>query len=102
MIWESEAAAAVRTEAEAMGYSRSDFEWAFRGYDPVDNIAAIDRSSAFHVSENDPFVPPARTARLIEAVRGLRPEIRIQKSADGHLRAMIASRSLQMSMARTK
>jgi len=98
MIWESPAAAAGRAEAEATGYRRSDFEWAFRGYDPIDNLAGIDAASAFYISENDPFVPSARTAKLVEAVKVIHPQMHVHSSPKGHLRAMVASRTLQLSM----
>jgi hypothetical protein len=98
MIWESPAAAAVRSEAEAMGYCSNDFEWAFRGYDPIDNLVGIAPESAFYVSENDPFVPPIRTASLLEAVKLVHPHMRVHSCPRGHLRAMVASRTLQLSM----
>ncbi|MFO1090868.1 MAG: hypothetical protein U1E46_14950 [Hyphomicrobiales bacterium] len=101
MIWESNAACKVKNAALSMGYGLSDFEWAFRGYNPVDNLSGIGKRSAFLVSRNDPFVPAARTDALLERLREVRPGMEIHTCTNGHLKAMIASRTLQAEMGRS-
>ncbi len=99
MIWESSAAQRVREDAERLGYRRTDFEWAFRGHDPIDNLTGIARGSGFFVSLSDPFVPACRTEALIEAVKMKAPDARGGHLRSGHFGAMLASCTLQAEMA---
>lgn len=89
MLWQSPAAALVRSRAIAKGYSKENFALATVGMHPVDNLGGLSGDSIFVVSENDLFVPPARRDALLAVLAAKRSDIRICRSGVGHVRTIM-------------
>jgi hypothetical protein len=91
MLWESPAANLIKQKAEDKGYAISDFSSALEGYHPVQNLRNIRDDSIFVVSDCDMFVPAARRAALISAIRPNVKNARILRSRRGHVRTILAA-----------
>jgi pimeloyl-ACP methyl ester carboxylesterase len=91
MLWESPAASAVKLKAERKGYRLADFSRALEGYHPVQNLRQVRGDSVFVVSDRDMFVPAARRAALLNAVKPNVSNARVLRSARGHVRTILSA-----------
>jgi hypothetical protein len=98
MIWQSPAAIRVKERAMAKGYRLVDFARTLRGYNPVDNMRGLSRSSTFVVGMRDSLVPVPRTKRLIEYGRFALNSARFMILDAGHVRTLRLSAAVQRSM----
>jgi len=98
MIWQSPAAVRVKERAIAKGYRLLDFARTLRGYNPVDNMRGLARSSTFVVGMRDSLVPVPRTRRLVEHGRFALNSARFMILDAGHVRTLRLSAAVQRSM----
>jgi hypothetical protein len=96
MVWQSPAARLVKRRAMAKGFQFHHYSQATAGCHPIENLTGIAPDSLFVLGTRDPFVPPRRTAGLLEALRRHAPAAQVIKLRCGHFRTLLASRPHQL------
>ncbi len=98
MLWESPAARLIKRRAVQRGLRLAHFVKAMRGWHPAHNLSGIAPDSVFVMGERDPFIPPRRSAGLLQAIERVVPKARVFKVAAGHVKTMLSSASHQCQM----
>jgi fermentation-respiration switch protein FrsA (DUF1100 family) len=94
MLWESDAVAAIRSQAEKLGFTLKDFSNFLEGLNLVDNLENLASGSTFIFGKNDPFVPAIRTETLQRAISHTNPNLRNIILQGGHVRTLIVGAAL--------
>jgi hypothetical protein len=95
MIWNSPAAAHVRSAARARGYDWCHYQSALASLNPAANLAHLHASSRFIIAAKDAIVPAPLRRQWIMTVARSRPDANILVAPGGHLGTIIGSRGLQ-------
>jgi pimeloyl-ACP methyl ester carboxylesterase len=98
MMWESPAARPIKQRAVLRGLHLRHYAKIMRGWHPAHNLGGISPDSVFVMGERDPFIPPRRSAGLLEAINRCAPKARVFKLAAGHVKTMVASARYQCAM----
>lgn len=95
MIWESPSAATIKQAAEERGYQRPHFYSALGPLNPAENLNNLDRRSLFIIADHDRIIPHQQSAVWNEILASQIPRARVLRTRSGHLKTIIASRTLQ-------
>jgi pimeloyl-ACP methyl ester carboxylesterase len=98
MVWQSPAARLIKRRAIQKGYRLSDYSRAMLGCHPAQNLAGIAAASMFVIGMRDPFVPPRRSAGLLQAIGRHASTARVVGLEAGHLKTLMASGKYQREM----
>ena len=99
MMWQSPAARLIKRRAVQRGLRLTHYTKIMRGWHPAHNLEGISPDSVFVMGERDPFIPPRRSACLLQAIERCVPKARVFKLAAGHIKTMVASARYQCAMA---
>jgi hypothetical protein len=98
MLWQSPATRIVKRRAIQKGYRLWDFAKATHGYHPIQNLPGLRANSVFVLGEHDPFIPPTRSAALIEGIKAMARRAHIVRPEGGHVKTLVASARFQKAM----
>jgi pimeloyl-ACP methyl ester carboxylesterase len=99
MLWQSPATRLIKRRALQRGLRLAHYAHVMRGWHPAHNLANLSPGSIFVLGERDPFIPPRRSARLLQAIERFAPKARVFKLAAGHVKTMLSSATHQYAMA---
>jgi len=97
-IWQSRATRIIKSRAVAKGLRLAHYSRALIGAHPAQNLAAIAKESIFIIGRRDPFIPPLRSAGLLQAIAALAPGAQVITLDAGHFRTMMLSGRYQRAM----
>ncbi len=100
MIWQSPAARAIRSVAEAKGNRLVDYTRALSGLHPIDWLDRIDPGSRFALGAFDRLVPKTRRNALVQRVTRTLPRDHVVTEPFGHFGVMALSPWRQRQWAR--
>ncbi len=90
LVWTSSLAAGVRRQAEARGYSYSDFQAALRDFNPINNLRNIRAGSTFVAGRFDTIVPFHSAMKIAAEARNHNPATRTIVLPFGHSGTLLA------------
>lgn len=90
LIWTSSIAAGLRKQAEARGYSFSDFGAALREFNPINNLHNLKAGSTFVAGRFDSVVPYRSAMKVTAAARAHNPATRSIVLPLGHSGTLFA------------
>jgi pimeloyl-ACP methyl ester carboxylesterase len=90
LLWSSSFAASLRKQAEARGYSYSDFEAALRDFNPINNLRNIGAGSVFIAGRFDNVVPYSSATNIAAEARASNPSTRTLVLPLGHSGTLFA------------
>jgi hypothetical protein len=97
-IWQSPATRIIKARAMGKGLRLAHYSRALIGAHPAQNLAAIAKESIFILGRRDPFVPPLRSAGLMQAIAAWAPGAQVITLDAGHFRTMMLSGRYQKAM----
>lgn len=90
LLWSSSFAVGLRKQAEARGYSFSDFEAALRDFNPINNLRNIGPGSIFIAGRFDSVVPYRSAMNVVAEARACNPATRSLVLPLGHSGTLFA------------
>ena len=99
MLWQSPAARLIKRRGLQRGLRLAHCSKVMLGCHPAHNLAGIASDSVFVMGQRDPFIPPRRSAGLLDAIERSAPKARVVKLDAGHVKTMIWSARHQYAFA---